>query len=378
MKFRRLRTAIINTVFLCLLFFPLVNKNLLFIADIKNFENRKKATQPLLASTPLDSFPHRYEKYYNDTFPLRSRALRQYNYFKYFFLDIPPNSYYVIIGKDDWLFLPGEEFDGYSGKINFTRDELASVKEELEYRQNYLKERGCKFYLMIAPSKACIYPERVSEKQRANQASIGEKLLTYLEKNSSVNTVNLYQALRENKKYYRVYYATDNHWTRPGAFIGANQFLQQVHNDYEQVEPMKLSDFDISSIDTFDGNTSSIIGIPEYFPDINYRLSPKKALSHPAEKAGYVADKSFPYPFMYEEVRKIEGTNKPRLLIISDSFGNFLFPLLSENFSKTVKVWDNWKYELHEDIVEKEKPNIVLLLIHEKNIRSLLKENSKN
>ena len=84
--------------------------------------------------------------------------------------------------------------------------------------------------------------------------------------------------------------------------------------------------------------------------------------------------KDFPYCEIYEEVRVSNSKNKKKLLIISDSFGDFLFPLISENFTKTVKIFDNWEYKLNEKIVEIEKPNVVILLILESNLHYLIND----
>ncbi len=377
MKYQNLRITLISIVFLGLAFFPLINKKLGIIPDIKNFENRKMASEPLLSVTRIDSFPRYYEKYYNDTFTLRARMVKTFNFLNFFVFDKLPASDFVIIGKDGWLFLAGEEFDAYTGKNNFTEKQLSDFKEELEYREKFLEERGCKFYFMITPAKATIYPEKVPfEQLRRTERSMGEELLAYLQKNSSVNTVDLYKVLRENKKKYPTYYATDNHWTRPGAFYSANQFLGQLQQNFPEIQQMSLNDFVINLKDTTEGNTAKILGNPDLFPDTSYHLSRKKTQSVYGKKAGYVANKSFSYAYMYEEVKEIKNSKKPRLLIISDSFGTDLFPLLSENFSKTVKIWDNWEYKLNEEIVENEKPDVFLLLIHEKNLRSLMKHRS--
>jgi alginate O-acetyltransferase complex protein AlgJ len=380
MKGKNIRVGLIISTFLIVLFFPLINQNFKIINDIKNFENRALAKKPVFKTTEIDSFPKYYEKYYNDAFPLRSSMLKAFNYFNFFIFNKLPNSDFVIIGKDRWLFLAGEEFEAYTGKNNLTGQELVEIKNELEFRQKYLEERNCKFYLMITPAKAVIYPEKTPfEQLRFTDKSLGEELHTYLKKNSSVNLIDLFPVLRENKKNYPTYYATDNHWTRPGAFYSANQFLKQVHSEYPEVSPMDLNNFIISKKDTADGNTASILGNTELFPDTSYLLSLKnKPQATNGKKAGYRADTNFAYFYMYEQVKEIKNSNKPRLLIISDSFGTDIFPLLSENFSKTVKIWDNWEYKLNEEIVENEKPDVFLLIIHEKNLRNLMKHRSSD
>jgi alginate O-acetyltransferase complex protein AlgJ len=81
----------------------------------------------------------------------------------------------------------------------------------------------------------------------------------------------------------------------------------------------------------------------------------------------------FAYTWEYENVREIKNSKQPRLLIISDSFGAALFPFLSENFSRTVKIFDAWQYKLNEDIVNSEKPDAVVLVIDEPILRNFIK-----
>lgn len=372
MKYKHLRILLISFPFLALIFFPILNGQFAFIKDIKNFENRAMAAKPVFKDEKIDSFPKRYEKFYNDNFSLRARMLKTFNYLSIFILKKIPSDKFVIMGKDGWLFIAGEEFDAFTGKNNLTQKELSDYKNELELRQKYLKERGCKFYFMIAPVKACIYPEKVPARRSARTGpSMGEELLLYLQKNSTINTIDLYKVLKEDKKIYSTYYATDNHWTRPGAFFSANEFISRLQKDFPGISPLSLNDFTIRIKDTLEGNTTKILASGNLFPDTSYLLSPKKPLSVRGRLKGYKPDEHFAYKF--EEVREIKNSSAPRILIISDSFGTDLFPLLAERFSKTVKIWDNWQYKLNEKIVEIEKPDIVLLLIHEKNLRSLMR-----
>ncbi|MCW3076520.1 MAG: hypothetical protein JWO32_1129 [Bacteroidetes bacterium] len=378
MKFQKLRITLIPLVFLLIISFPFVNDRLHVILDIKSFENRRLAAQPHLDLKNLDPFPSAYEKFYNDTFSLRSRMVRAYSIYNLSVFKKSPCPDIVIIGNDGWLFLQGPEFDTYTGKNPLTQKELNDFKKELEYRQNYLAKRNCKFYFLIAPAKPNIYPEKVPfENLKMRELSMGEELLAFLEKNSSVPIVNLYSNLKEKKKEYRTYYALDNHWSRMGAFFSMKQFLSQVNKELPQVTPLSLDEYKITERDSTTGNTVRILGDLNYYHDVNYVLTgKKKPLAVDGKKTEYVPVKDFPYPWGYEEVKEIPGSTKPKILIISDSFGEYIFSLLAESFSKTVKIWDNWEYKLNEPIVENEKPDVCLLVIHEKNLRAILKNGS--
>ncbi len=109
------------------------------------------------------------------------------------------------------------------------------------------------------------------------------------------------------------------------------------------------------------------------FKDVFFEIKPKLGFkSFEAPKFGYPPPPYFVYPWKYEEDREIKDSKKPRLLIISDSFGENLFPFLSEKFSRSVKIFDSWQYKLNLDIIRNEKPDVVLLLVLESNIRCIL------
>jgi hypothetical protein len=42
------------------------------------------------------------------------------------------------------------------------------------------------------------------------------------------------------------------------------------------------------------------------------------------------------------------------------------------SFSESILIWDNWNYKLNEEIVKREKPDIILTLIIEANLEYIL------
>jgi hypothetical protein len=107
-------------------------------------------------------------------------------------------------------------------------------------------------------------------------------------------------------------------------------------------------------------------------------LVPKKGfVSSEVPKTGYPIIPGFPYPYAYEADREIPGSKQPRILIISDSFGEAIFPFISERFSRSVKIFDAWQFKLNEDIVANEKPDVVLVVVLESNLRNMLKHQSR-
>jgi hypothetical protein len=65
----------------------------------------------------------------------------------------------------------------------------------------------------------------------------------------------------------------------------------------------------------------------------------------------------------------------PNIVIIRDSFYQTLVELTSENFNNSLFIWDNWEYGINEEIIKKEKPDIVLLEAYIGFLPNILKAN---
>jgi len=121
-----------------------------------------------------------------------------------------------------------------------------------------------------------------------------------------------------------------------------------------------------------------MLNMPEEYPDIEVMLSPKfETKATWGKKENYIIPEDFYYKKEYEIVKYVPGSNQPKIMIIRDSFINALIPYIDETFSRTVYIWDNWKYQLNKPIVENEKPDVLLILLVEKNLINLL-ENIDN
>ena len=47
---------------------------------------------------------------------------------------------------------------------------------------------------------------------------------------------------------------------------------------------------------------------------------------------------------------------------------------LVESFSHTTLIFDAWRYKLNENIVEKEKPNVVIYILWEPKLENIIKK----
>ncbi|WP_317897512.1 DHHW family protein [Aurantibacillus circumpalustris] len=378
MNHNLVRIYLIVLVFSAAIIFPLVNSKVHLLNDIESFENRAMKREPDFDINHLDPFPVKYDTFYTDNFDLRNRYIRYFNIYKVLaFRKSPIRN--IVIGGNSWLYLLGDEMDSYMGKNRLTAAELESIGKELNYRKNYLEEKGIKFYFMVVPCKASIHSEHIGyEYFRMHEDTWGEQLINYLDKNSLVNSINVYDSLRKFKGDENLYFKLDNHWNDLGAFYTANEVFKHMRAEFPSIELLSVNDFNKIPPNNPKGNLDKMLGNLGVFNESYIELSPKNGYkATEGAKANYPPTHGFVYPWDFEKVREIKDSKKPKLLIISDSFGGSIFPFLAENFSKSVKIFDSWQYKLNEEIVDQEKPNVVLLMINEPILRELLKFQSR-
>jgi alginate O-acetyltransferase complex protein AlgJ len=379
MAFTKLRSYSISIAFLAIIAFPLINRKGTLLKDIANTENRQLASKPVFDINHLDAYPTAYEKYYNDHFTARSRLVKDFNRLNVIAFKKSPFPDKFIIGNDGWLFNAGNDMDAYTGKHKFDPSELAAIKNELEYRKKYLNDRGCKFYFLVVPVKTNIYSDEMpGNKLRINKQSHGVQLIDYLNNTSQVKPINIFNTLKANKDHEILFYKLDTHWNLFGAFIASNEVLSQIHLDFPGVVAPSPDEYVLTKKEIYRGNLAEMLADTSLYIDFDMNLSPKKGFkAESVASAGYPCIEGFPYCSSYEQDKQIPDSKAPKILIISDSFGENIYPFLAEHFSRSVKIFDAWQYKLNEDIVNKEKPDIVLLITVESNVRNMLKHQSR-
>jgi hypothetical protein len=72
-------------------------------------------------------------------------------------------------------------------------------------------------------------------------------------------------------------------------------------------------------------------------------------------------------------VSMIPDSILPRVVVIRDSFFWFIMLFFDQHFSKTVYIFDAWAYGTNWPIIQKEKPDLVVLEIFGPHLRHLIK-----
>ncbi len=360
------------SLFCLLIAVPMLSDVLPLEPYVPDTEKRPLAEKPLLRMHSLEEFPDKYAAYYGDHFPFRKLLFRWNSEFhaKALRCSSMPNN--VVFGKNNYLFLmkPGvERF--YRHQDVFTQTEMQRIAERLDHRKKWLAERGIDYYLIVPPLKGTMYPEQLPDKfRKVDGRSELDDLKEYLDQHCSVKLIDLRNELREAKQVRDIYYTSDIHWNPWGGFIGYQVLMRELLKDHPELGSACLAQDYIVEADTNDnGDLAMQLAMNDAFPRITYMMVPQqpfRAQSLPEEPLPASAF------FKYKPVFcKGPDPQAPKLLMFRDSFAVYLMPYLNEHFSRAVYVWTPI---LIPDIVEKEKPDIVVQEIMELFLPDLLQD----
>jgi len=364
-------------IFLSVLFLPFILSSLnipaLFVTKA-NKENRSLAKAPEININILDRYPSQYSDYYNDQFPFRDALVEAYGYIKTRCFNESPIPDRVVIGKEDWLYYSEGEMKLYNGTKRLSDSSLNLYVDEFKRREKYLKERNCSMYIYIVPAKLVVYPEYFGKDiKRYNKQPEGEQLAEYVKKHSDVHITYLLSTLlkAKNANSPLLYYKTDTHWSDYGSFVGYTEIMRQLSPTFSNLKILTEKDMAASDTDYDSGNLSVMMHVQNYFIEKRHSMYPKKRLAVIAPNQNYPPPDDFAYPWQFQ--RNTPDTTLARALIIGDSFMIATMGFLAESFSHATFIFDAWKYKLNENIVEKEKPNVVIYILWEPELEKISK-----
>jgi hypothetical protein len=349
--------AVVDTVlalmFATVLLAPLVGM-WLHIGRLRAAEE-KRALAPWPVITPnfrsWTAAPNAFAAYFSDHFGFRKTLVLDHAAFLVKVLGQSTSSE-VLVGKRGWLYYTGGHYmDSYRGLDSFRPGELEQWVTALTRMRDWLGSRGIPFYVIIPPDKHTIYPEYLpSSIQRGSVPTRLDKVLAALRK-TNIDVIDIRSDLFRAKSSGALYHQTDTHWNGDAGYIAYRALLLEVGRAFPQVRPYPKSDFRHVRHRTT-GDLNSMLGLTR----------------------GYEEDLVYLLPKNDPAVRREEGTTilserndpqLPRMVMMSDSFADFLTFLLSQNFSRATYVRGN---DFNPGLMEREKPDLVLFELVERRL----------
>lgn len=361
----------INITFLVILFGISINQIFHIIDKKDHSENRKLAEKPIMDINRLDYYPKEYNNYLNDNFAGRRYFVEYYAWLnKYIFQKKTINKKYIL-GKDNFIFEMKKNLPLYNGKRSITDEQLERIGTEFRKRQAYLNKMGIKLYIQIIPSKFKVYSNKLPLLLKKGNNNMGDQFIKYFKKNTTIPIIDGEYVLNKKRDSENVYLKYDTHWNTLGAFYIHAALIETIKKDLENIPALDTANFHIKPYNKEGGNMKWVAQNKNDF-DFGYRIKPKNKTFNKTN--GY---KHLMVDFRYGQdsycIRfKSSHIEYPKALLIRDSFGSFTTSFLPEVFSEILYIWDDWKYKFNKDIIDIEKPDIVIYSLYEGYIDRIL------
>jgi hypothetical protein len=324
----------------------------------------------------LRDYPAKLEASWGDHFGFRQALIRLHAR-AHIKLGISPSDK-VVVGPWGWLFFPGENpeiSDIFNGKREYSDAEMEKWRRELEARRDWLAKQGIRYVFVVVPNKETVYRENLPKQTYRSVRSVVQRLRAYLAtKGSTVDVVDLTDALEEDKKLHEVYFRTDTHWNDFGAYVGYREILRRVTGFFPAVSARPRNEFG-ESHQQFSGDLAVLLGLSDVLSDDLPQLDPKVPFrcSLTAGEADNV-----------KVLSAWKGPSElgPRVVVFHDSFmasieGRYhrtdpyapqktsfhLVEALAEQFSTSVF---RWSHDFDVELIKKEHPDLVIQEVAER------------
>lgn len=352
--------------FVVLISLPAINAYFPMDKRFKSTEKRALAPRPEFRFDRIVEFPKAYDSYYSDNFGFRNLLVNWNNDLHARHLGVAAVEGKVVMGRDGWLYLEGLPIEDYKCTIPFTDEELHKIASSLLQRRDYFKARGIPFYFLVAPNKSTIYPEFLPDSVRKTGDTCRfDQIIKYLTEYTDLKVIDVRKDLADAKQLERDYHKTDTHWNDYGAFIAYTRLMQEISKDVSGVNALKLDDMEFSSSVGPGGDLAGMLGLLEGMSEQRILLRPKAGF-----KAVEFKDVAYKNPSALPStpIRLFENRSlnkRPRLLVLRDSFSDYLIPYLGESFGRSLYLW---VYHLTPEIIEQEKPDVAVMEMVERHL----------
>ena len=337
--YSRIDIVLLAVFFFCL-WIPMLN-----ISDAEKSiqENRMLAKKPVFSLKKLSGYGEKFNSWYSDHLFGRAELLGLYHGIENTLTNTGNNL--ILKGDDNWLFWKGENsLSNFQNVSKFTDSELSNIGTYLSNIDNWAKKHGKDFYYVIAPDKNKIYGENISIIKKINPDSFGpaNQIKNYLEKNTNVKVIYLYDTLLANKDKGLLYWKHDTHWSELGAYYGYLEIMRiigQRHPNIRAVSPV----------------SKEIVLHP--IGDMVWKTDDNSQYIVPKMPNSYTCDMQ---SSSSGDIKCSNPKKTPRLAMFRDSYTINLLPYLASSFGKSRYLW---KYKITNDDLDWIKDNADIIIL---------------
>ena len=320
-----------------------------------------------LAVTSPTEFTTQFESWFNGSFSLRRQLIGWNSRLRLalFGESAVPD---VCAGQHGWFYYTGEStMEDYENISPYSENELVKIGKILESRRIWLDAQGIKFFVVVVPNKQTIYPEYLPPSfHPIGKLSRLDQVARYLKAYPDLEFIDLREALGAAKRQRPTFYMTDSHWNNWGAFIGCRALLQRVKKYFPAVDMPGEDNYTVTTGVCTGRDLADMLMLNNFLKDEFVEMAPHAGLQ------AVTGSRQYPDPATRDDrtmvVKETGNRRLPKALVFRDSFGTALIPFLAESFQSSVYVWT---FNFLPELIDKEKPNVVILECVERYINAL-------
>jgi hypothetical protein len=358
----RLNDGLIIALFAVMLLAPFVTQ-MIGVPSGDNSENRVLAPFPNLNSLrELKLLPKMSESYVNDRFGLRQQLVHL-NSLLHYQIGVS-SSRDVVIGENGWLFYTADKLmEQHTGTDVFSAQELENWVRQMEADRDWLAKRNIAFYIIVAPDKNTIYPEKLLPDYPRGAVTRIDQLAERM-KGSDLEFIDPREEMFRVKATGEMLYTPgDTHWSERGAFVAYRMLMERIARRYPAAVPLTLDDYKIE----YGAPTAS---------DLLVLLTLERDLSYNVERMrmGWKSHQTAPQTTTFRPgwgwrvtENKTDLRDRPRLLVFGDSFTDYVLGpyMLYETFRDPVWTGHNGG-TFNFNLIDEFKPDIVVVQFAER------------
>lgn len=318
-----------------------------------------RAGKPLPPLRPANTFPERFERYFDKHLGFRQQMVRWNNAIVVLVLRSHPTtrvrlgdgpgvaSGRVFLGKDGWLyFLASFSEDSFRGLDPLSEGEVRAWATYFERRQLDLAHRGVRYTLVVVPETPRAVPEHLPTiLERRVGPSRSDQIVRALLEQTQIEVLDLRDWMKEQRTEYPIYHRTGTHWNELGAYLAYRAILLRLKDAFPSLEAWSLSDFEVRYRVGEDRGISWMLGTPRLMTDEYVDLIPLRPRL--AEESGRGRPDKWMQRFVQRGLwpggwvqTRTGRRDLPRAVLLHDSFvATYMEPFLSEHFEEATYYW---------------------------------------
>ena len=236
----------------------------------------------------------------------------------------------------------------------------------MESVRDWLERRGVGFYIVIAPDKNTIFPEKLPDyPRRPGGTTRFDQLVERLQR-SNLEFVDPRSALLAAKaKDETVYIESDTHWTERGALIAYSLLMERIKKRFPNIDPLTLASFTVGKGKPMANDLLRSLALED---DISYSVE-RFVLRHRRQVGNSTRSMRPGWGWPLAEIKN-DLQHRPRLLVFGNSFTDYVLGpyFLYETFRDPVWTHHNGgTFNLR--LVDEFKPDLVVVQIADRYLR---------